>query len=118
MGNRDIHVNWHNLITPFTTAYEFTYGPPAVAQDPIAITHFGSGIWSYKRRTIGAIFFVTVPDTIITSDCLGEVRKMTQIDLNHNVMNLLPSFQLHSMPVRMSLAIKNYFAPILSTVPM
>src|ERR1700739_5024180 len=35
------------------------------------ITHLGSGIWSYTRRTIGAIFNVTVPATIIRSDWRG-----------------------------------------------
>src|SRR5437870_3265878 len=33
------------------------------------MTHFGSGIWSYSRRSTGAIFLVTVPATIIRSDC-------------------------------------------------
>src|SRR5262245_14406319 len=40
------------------------------------MTHFGSGIWSYTRRTIGAIFNVTVPATMIRSDCRGLGRKM------------------------------------------
>src|SRR5215813_10407076 len=40
------------------------------------MTHFGSGIWSYTRRTIGAIFNVTVPATMIKSDCRGLGRKM------------------------------------------
>src|SRR6476619_4117178 len=39
------------------------------------MTHFGSGIWSYRRRSTGAIFFVTVPATIIKSDWRGEARK-------------------------------------------
>src|SRR5437660_8468633 len=39
------------------------------------MTHFGSGIWSYNRRSTGAIFLVTVPATIIRSDCRGEARK-------------------------------------------
>src|SRR5882672_1344792 len=39
------------------------------------MTHFGSGIWSYSRRSTGAIFLVTVPATIIRSDCRGEARK-------------------------------------------
>src|SRR5215212_4074174 len=38
------------------------------------ITHLGSGIWSYSRRSTGAIFLVTVPATIIRSDCRGEAR--------------------------------------------
>src|SRR5512143_4094089 len=40
----------------------------------MAMTHFGSGIWSYKRRTTGAILRVTRPDTIIRSDWRGEAR--------------------------------------------
>src|SRR2546423_5319352 len=39
------------------------------------MTHFGSGIWSYRRRRTGAIFLVTVPATIIKSDCRGDARK-------------------------------------------
>src|SRR5439155_23412852 len=39
------------------------------------MTHFGSGIWSYSRRRTGAIFFVTVPATIIRSDWRGDARK-------------------------------------------
>src|SRR6185295_16748688 len=35
------------------------------------ITHLGSGIWSYTRRTIGAIFRVTVPATMMRSDWRG-----------------------------------------------
>ena len=38
------------------------------------MTHLGSGIWSYSRRSTGAIFFVTVPATIIRSDCRGDAR--------------------------------------------
>src|SRR5438128_6356907 len=39
------------------------------------MTHFGSGIWSYRRRRTGAIFLVTVPATIIRSDWRGDARK-------------------------------------------
>src|SRR6266545_7301726 len=39
------------------------------------MTHLGSGIWSYSRRSTGAIFLVTVPATIIRSDCRGDARK-------------------------------------------
>src|ERR1700733_9418030 len=46
-----------------------------MAQAPIAITYFGSGIWLYNRTTWGAIFLVTVPETIIKSACRGEGRK-------------------------------------------
>lgn len=34
-------------------------------------TYRGSAICSYKRRTLSAILKVTVPATIITSDCRG-----------------------------------------------
>ncbi len=43
---------------------------------PIEITHFGSGICSYSRLMIGAIFSHTVPATIIRSDCRGVARKI------------------------------------------
>src|ERR1700730_2613250 len=59
--------------TPWVTAY-VRYGPPHVAQEPIAMTHLGSGIWSYRRLTIGAIFSTTVPATIIRSDWRGVPR--------------------------------------------
>jgi hypothetical protein len=48
-----------------------------MAQAPIAITYFGSAIWLYNRTTCGAIFFVTVPETIIKSACRGEGRKIS-----------------------------------------
>ena len=34
---------------------------------PIDNTHRGSGIWSYTLRNAGAILFVNVPATIMTS---------------------------------------------------
>src|SRR5439155_21268972 len=37
--------------------------------------HFGSGIWSQMRFRTGAILSVTVPATIIRSDCRGLGRK-------------------------------------------
>src|ERR687898_565865 len=48
------------------------YRPPVIAQAPIAITYFGSGIWSYTILTLGAIFLFTVPCTTIRSHCLKE----------------------------------------------
>src|SRR6202022_2466264 len=48
--------------------------PPDEAQAPMAITHLGSGVWSQIRLTARAILSVTVPATIMTSDCLGENR--------------------------------------------
>uniref|UniRef100_A0A182IXX9 Uncharacterized protein n=1 Tax=Anopheles atroparvus TaxID=41427 RepID=A0A182IXX9_ANOAO len=44
---------------------------------PIEITHLGSGIWSYTLRKAGAILFVSVPATMITSACRGEARNTT-----------------------------------------
>ena len=50
-------------------------GPPAFEQLPIEMTHLGSGIWSYNRRSTGAIFLVTVPATISRSAWRGDARK-------------------------------------------
>src|SRR6185369_16872909 len=38
------------------------------------MAHFGSGIWSYTRRTTGPIFKVTVPAMMIRSLCRGLGR--------------------------------------------
>jgi hypothetical protein len=38
--------------------------------------HLGSGIWSHRRLTRGAIFTVMVPATTMTSDCRGVPRVM------------------------------------------
>src|ERR1700761_118148 len=38
------------------------------------ITHFGSGIWSYRRRITGAIFQDTRPAITIRSDWRGDGR--------------------------------------------
>jgi hypothetical protein len=38
-----------------------------MAQLPMAMHHFGSGIWSQSFFTLGAIFTVMVPATTITS---------------------------------------------------
>src|SRR5688572_22086312 len=40
----------------------------------MAMTHLGSGIWSYRRRSTGAILRLTRPATIIRSDWRGEAR--------------------------------------------
>src|SRR5438270_10741449 len=42
----------------------------------MAITHFGSAIWSYSVRMMGAIFLHTVPATIMQSLWRGDARKM------------------------------------------
>src|SRR4051812_11019510 len=39
------------------------------------MTNLGSGIWLYRRRTRLAILKLTVPATIIRSDCRGVARK-------------------------------------------
>src|SRR5688572_16756502 len=37
----------------------------------MAITYFGSAIWSYNLLSTGAILFTIVPAMMITSACLG-----------------------------------------------
>src|SRR6185312_6221408 len=43
-----------------------------MAQAPIAITYFGSAIWSYNLFKTGAILFTMVPAIMITSAWRGE----------------------------------------------
>jgi len=43
-----------------------------MAQAPIAMQYFGSGIWFQRRTTSGAIFLVTVPETISEVGLTGE----------------------------------------------
>src|SRR5579872_2160105 len=62
------------LSTPCSTAYVLN-GPPTLEHAPIEMHHFGSGIWSQMRLSTGAIFSVTVPATIMRSDCRGLGRK-------------------------------------------
>lgn len=40
------------------------------------MTHLGYAIWSYTILKAGAILFVTVPATMMISDCLGDALKM------------------------------------------
>src|SRR5215471_144083 len=61
------------LSTPCRVEYVGN-GPPVDAQAPIAMHHFGSGIWSHTLFMTGAIFNVGVPATIIRSDCRGLGR--------------------------------------------
>ena len=49
--------------------------PVEVAQAPIEMAHFGSGICWYRRRITGAIFCETRPAMIIRSDWRGDPRK-------------------------------------------
>src|SRR5438552_15418709 len=59
--------------TPCKTEYALN-GPPTLEHAPIEMHHFGSGIWSQMRLSTGAIFSVTVPATIMRSDCRGLGR--------------------------------------------
>src|SRR5579862_10056824 len=60
--------------TPCNTEYVLN-GPPTLEHAPIEMHHLGSGIWSQMRLSTGAIFSVTVPATIMRSDCRGLGRK-------------------------------------------
>jgi len=53
-------------------------GPPEIAHAPIAMQYFGSGIWFHRRTTCGAIFFVTVPETMRRSAWRGDGRKTSE----------------------------------------
>ena len=52
-----------------------------MAQAPIAITYFGSAIWSYSLFNTGAILFTMVPAIIITSACRGEALATSKPNL-------------------------------------
>src|SRR5271165_2144277 len=49
-----------------------------MAHAPMAKQYLGSGIWFQRRTTCGAIFLVTVPETMSRSACLGEGRKTSE----------------------------------------
>ena len=66
-----------------------------MAQAPIEITYFGSGIWSYSRAIIGIIVLVTVPETIIRSAWRGEPRKTSAP--NRAMSNRLDAVQIISI---------------------
>src|SRR5215217_5165463 len=63
------------LSAPMSTEYPSRNGPPEMAHAPIAVAHLGSGICSYRRVIRSAILVETVPETIMTSACLGEAAK-------------------------------------------
>src|SRR3954470_8678480 len=84
-----------NLSIPETTFYPSLNGPPPDAKALIAMTYFGSGIWSYKRAIIGIIVLVTVPETIITSAWRGDPRKTSAP--NRAVSNRLDAVQIISI---------------------
>src|SRR5580658_6559446 len=83
-----------SLSTPGTTEYAVRNGPPPVAQFPIAITHFGSGICSYSVTSLWATFQVTVPFTIIRSHWRGEERGTTP---NRSASQRAPNAAANSM---------------------
>lgn len=45
--------------------------PPVVVHGPIAITSFGSRIWSYNLIKVRAIFIITVLVVKVKLACLG-----------------------------------------------
>src|SRR5687768_13922126 len=63
-----------NSSIPETTLYPSLNGPPEIAQAPIAMQYFGSGIWFQMRTIWGTIFLVTVPGTIRRSAWRGLAR--------------------------------------------
>jgi hypothetical protein len=63
--------------------------------------HLGSGIWSQMRLSTGAIFKVTVPATIIRSDCRGLGRKTSAPNRamsNRDVLAAIISMAQHARP--------------------
>ena len=48
--------------------------PVEEQQAPIEIAHFGSSIWSHRRRMTGAILIDTRPERMIRSAWRGEAR--------------------------------------------
>src|SRR5579885_2597224 len=96
--------------TPCRTEYVLN-GPPTVAHAPIAMHHFGSGIWSQIRLSTGAIFSVTVPATIMRSDCRGlgrntsaPKRAMSKRDVEEAIISIAqharPNVSGHSADLR------------------
>src|SRR5579864_6210921 len=86
--------------TPWSTEYALK-GPPPLEQAPMEIHHLGSGIWSQTRLSTGAIFRVTVPATIIRSDCRGEGRKTSapkRAISKREVVDAIISIAQHARP--------------------
>src|SRR4030095_3348112 len=50
----------------------------------MAITYFGSAIWSYNLFKTGAILLTIVPAMIITSACLGVARAPSNPNLDQS----------------------------------
>src|SRR5450631_1540003 len=57
-----------------------------MAQAPMAITYFGSAIWSYNLFKTGPILFTMVPAIIITSACRGEARATSNPNLEKSYL--------------------------------
>ena len=61
------NVNIHGDVFVHARTRRCTFLDRRRSRTLIAITYFGSGIWSYSRAIIGIIVLVTVPETIIKS---------------------------------------------------
>src|SRR5579872_2505088 len=88
------------LSTPCSTAYVLN-GPPTLEQAPMEMHHLGSGIWSQMRFSTGAIFSVTVPATIMRSDCRGLGRNTSapkRAMSNREVLDAIISIAQHASP--------------------
>src|ERR1043165_1676411 len=57
-----------------------------MAQAPMAITYFGSAIWSYNLFKTGAILFTMVPAIIITSAWRGVARVTSKPNLEKSYL--------------------------------
>src|SRR5437870_13744736 len=57
-----------------------------MAQVPVAITYFGSAIWSYNLFRTGAILFTIVPAIMITSACLGVALATSKPNLEKSYL--------------------------------
>src|SRR5215472_2611333 len=69
--------------------------PPLEAQTPMAMTHFGSAIWSYTCRSTGAIFWLTRPATIIRSACRGVLRVTSMPSRAKSCRGAASGYQFH-----------------------
>src|SRR6185436_6159100 len=55
-----------------------------MAHAPMAITYFGSAIWSYNLFNTGPILFTIVPAMMITSACLGVALATSNPNLDQS----------------------------------
>src|SRR5262249_42389100 len=101
--------------TPLVTEYESQYGPPQLAHEPIEITYFGSGIWSYRRLMTGVILSVGVPAITIRSACRGpwangitpnRMKSCLEVDaaMNSIEQHASPKLKTHSEYLRPQLS--------------